>query len=93
MTDDPAEFGRQLAEHNPAKPTNWANIGVPLTLIGEVLKMLIEKDLLNQGTVINRLEGVMQQFMSDEPAAANYAVGLIQIVRDIVAGELDRKPS
>lgn len=86
-------------------PEDFQVKSVSLILLGEMFKMLIEKDLLNEGDVIARLErvsvecgGSNTRYISHLPGtgigtSAAEAVGQIQIVRDIVAGEVDRKPS
>jgi hypothetical protein len=91
MADDPFEFGRKLAEQTPPHPERWALDAAPFTVLGEVLALLVEKNVLNEGDVIARLESTMMQ-IGKQPGAA-YAVAMIQALRDRVANELDRKPS
>jgi len=68
--------------------------GVSAVLIGEVLKILVEKGVLTEGEAIARLERISAECMvSPTDAAAGEAVGIIRIVRDMVAGEAQRKPS
>jgi hypothetical protein len=94
MDDDPAEIGRKVAEANPQDAAKFASEAVAVILIGEVLKMLVEKGLLNEGEVITTLEKVSAEYMvSPTGEAAGKAVGFLNIVRDIVAGEVNRKPS
>jgi hypothetical protein len=57
-------------------------------LICEIVGMLIEKGVLNQGEVISRLERLSKDMMTRRTAAI--AVPVVDIVRDYVAGEFDR---
>ncbi|MGA2895157.1 MAG: hypothetical protein ABSE22_20015 [Xanthobacteraceae bacterium] len=68
--------------------------GVSVLLIGEVLKILVEKGVLTEGEAMARLERLSAECMAAPTgASAGEAVSIIQIVRDMVAGEAHRKPS
>ena len=71
-----------------------AKIGVSAVLIGEVLRLLIEKGALREGEAVDRLERIAAGCMASSDAkSVAEQVGIIQAIRDYVAGELDRKPS
>ena len=71
-----------------------AKIGASAVLIGEILRLLIEKGVLREVEAIDRLERIAAGCMasSDAQSVADQVV-IIQSVRDYVAGELDRRPS
>ena len=95
--DDPAEHGRRLAEASAAKldPTSTAQAAAAVTMFADLYQLLVEKQILTQGDAIARLEKVSIAVMgaSDTGAARAHAVTLIDIVRNSVAGEVERKPS
>jgi hypothetical protein len=91
---DPEEFGRKLAERTPIDMTGPAYAGAMVALIDDVYKVLVEKGILTQGDAIARLEKVSNEVMaSNTGSSSGLAVALIDIVRDTIANELDRKPS
>lgn len=57
-------------------------------LLCDILGALIEKDVLNQGYVVARLERLSKELGAQ--AGARYAVPIVDIVRDYVAGEQRR---
>jgi hypothetical protein len=92
MADDPAEFGK-LAEANKPDAAKLASEAVSVVLMGRLLKMLVDKELLNEGSVIAMFEGYSTEIMrSPTDETTKKTVGFLQIVCDIVAGEVDRKP-
>ena len=91
---DPEEFGRKLAERSVIDTTGPAYGGAMVALIGDMYKLLVEKGILTQGDAIGRLEKVSNEVMaSDAGTSRGLAVALIDIVRDTIANELNRKPS
>jgi hypothetical protein len=63
-------------------------------LIADIYKLLIEKQILTQGDAIARLEKVSNAVMaSDTGTSRAHAVAFIDIVRNVIAGESERKPS
>ena len=73
--------------------TRLANDSITVILIGEIFKMLIKKGLLSEHEVVARLEQIAAECMASPGAAPARAVGVVQIVRDIVADQVARKPS
>jgi hypothetical protein len=92
VSADPKEIERlerleRLAEGLAAQ-------SVVVTLVSEMLKMLIEKGLLNEGEVRTRLENISAEIMeTDTGVSGAKAVGFIQIMIDTVEGRPGRKPS
>ena len=62
-----------------------------LAVLCEVIGALIENNVLNQSDMIARLERLSSSLMTKQ--GAEYAAPIVDIVRDYVAGEQDRKPS
>jgi secreted Zn-dependent insulinase-like peptidase len=92
--DDPKKFGEGLAKANEPDMTNNARSSACIELISDIYKLLIEKQILTQGDAVARLEKVSNAVMaSDTGTSRAHAVTLIDIVRDGVAGERERKPS
>ena len=94
--DDPAEYGRRLAEQSAAKLdlTSVAQSAAAIALFCDIYKLLVEKQVLTQGDAVARLEKVANAIMaSDTGTSRAHAVVLIDIVRDGIAGDPKRKPS
>jgi hypothetical protein len=65
--------------------------GAAALVIGTLLQMLIEKGVLHRGEVIGKLEGLSRELMAQSLSTG--AMGFIDVCRDMVAGEVRRKPS
>jgi hypothetical protein len=65
--------------------------GAAALVIGTLLQMLVEKGVLHQGEVIAKLENLSRELMAQSLSTG--AMGFIDVVRDMVAGEARRKPS
>jgi len=57
----------------------------------QLVGMLIEKGVLNQGDVIAKYEALSKQLMSQP--GARYSVPVIDMIRDYAAADQNRKPS
>jgi hypothetical protein len=94
--DDPAEYGRRLAEQSAAKLdlTSVAQSAAAIALFCDIYQLLVEKQVLTQGDAVSRLEKVSNAIMaSDTGTSRAHAVALVDIVRNAIAGETERKPS
>jgi hypothetical protein len=65
--------------------------GATALVIGTVLQMLVEKGILHQGEVIAKLDQLSRELMAQSLSAG--ATEFIDVVRDMVAGEPQRRPS
>jgi hypothetical protein len=66
---------------------------VMVALVGDIYKLLIEKGIISQGDVIARLEKLSRELMGQTGGDVGLAVSLVDTVRDLIANELERKPS
>ena len=65
--------------------------GAHVAIMCEIVAALIEAGVLRQGDVISRFEKLAKT-LADRPGA-QYSVPVVDIVRDFVANEQNRKPS
>ena len=73
--------------------TGPAQGGVIVALVADLYKLLVEKGVLTQGDAIARVEKLSHEIMIAGGETRGLAVALIDIVRDTLANDLDRKPS
>jgi hypothetical protein len=64
--------------------------GANAMIVCELVRLLIEKGVLNQGDVIAAYEKLSRKMMEQ---GQKEAMQLADIVRDLAAGEQERKPS
>ena len=66
--DDPAEYGRRLAEQSAAKldPTSVAQSAAAIALFSDIYQLLVEKQVLTQGDAVSRLEKVSNAIMASD---------------------------
>jgi hypothetical protein len=71
-----------------------ARSGAAVELIADIYKLLVEKQIITQGDAVARLDKVSNAIMaSDTGTSRAHAVALVDIVRNALAGEPERKPS
>ncbi len=66
---------------------NGAMGAAHMALICEIIGMLIETGVLNQGYVVARLEKLSKSLIEKKLPGAQYAVPIVDIARDHAAGE------
>ena len=94
-TDDPKEVERRAAlRTNLDNLDHIARSSAANALIADIYKLLVEKQILTQGDAVARLEKVSNAIMaSDTGTSRAHAVAFIDIVRNVIAGDPERKPS
>lgn len=91
-TDDPKEVERRAALRTNLD--HIARSSAANALIADIYKLLVEKQILTQGDAVARLEKVSNAIMaSDTGTSRAHAVAFIDIVRNVIAGDPERKPS
>lgn len=65
--------------------------GATALVIGTVLQMLVDKGVLHQGQIIAKLDQLSRELMAQSLSAG--ATEFIDVVRDMVAGDPQRRPS
>lgn len=65
--------------------------GAHFAVVCEVMRALIENDVLNQGEMVARLDRLSQHLMTQ--AGGRYSSPVVDMARDCAAGELRGAPS
>lgn len=87
---DPLRRERRHGRHRNLENSAPARRATAL-VIGTVLQMLVDKGVLHQGQIIAKLDQLSRELMAQSLSAG--ATEFIDVVRDMVVGDPQRRPS